>query len=150
MVDERGERRDCLANWNSHGRRRGNSNNHRDERRKKWVVGPDDHASARRNSDVRVSHHLHELVPQPGLEHRRHVMAVLDPGFHFQEVGELKLVEAVAEGKQASVDRVQARINFRPPDIGSSRGERFLALDGQADTQPTSGVAHPFRIQLST
>jgi CRP-like cAMP-binding protein len=22
----------------------------------------------------------------------------------------------------------------RPPDIGSSRGERFLALDGQADT----------------
>src|SRR5947209_5133691 len=39
---------------------------------------------------------------------------------------------------------------FRPPDIGSSRGERFLALDGQADTQPTSGVAHPFRIQLST
>ena len=23
---------------------------------------------------------------------------------------------------------------FRPPDIGSSRGERFLALDGQADT----------------
>ncbi len=23
---------------------------------------------------------------------------------------------------------------FRPPDIRSSRGERFLALDGQADT----------------
>jgi len=43
-----------------------------------------------------------------------------------------------------------SRSNFRPPDIGSSRGERFLALEGQADTQPTSGVAHPFRIQLST
>jgi hypothetical protein len=27
-----------------------------------------------------------------------------------------------------------ARGKFRPPDIGSSRGERFLALDGQADT----------------
>src|SRR4051812_30671623 len=41
-------------------------------------------------------------------------------------------------------------LKFRTPDIGRSRGERFLALDGQADTQPTSGVANPFRIQFST
>jgi len=40
--------------------------------------------------------------------------------------------------------------NFRSPDKGSSQCERFLALDGQADTQPTSGVANLFCIHFST
>jgi hypothetical protein len=36
--------------------------------------------------------------------------------------------------------------NLRPPDIGPSRGERFLARDGQADTQATSGVVNSLRL----
>jgi hypothetical protein len=39
---------------------------------------------------------------------------------------------------------------IRPPDMGGSRGERFLALDGQPDPQPTSGVVNFFRVQFST
>ena len=40
--------------------------------------------------------------------------------------------------------------NFRSPVMAPSRRERFLALDGQTDLQPTPGVANSFRIQFST
>ena len=41
-------------------------------------------------------------------------------------------------------------LKFRSPVMAPSRRERFLALDGQTDTQATPGVANSFRIQFST
>ncbi len=42
------------------------------------------------------------------------------------------------------------RLKFRPPDIGPSRGERFLPLDSQADTQVAARVTDRLRIHFLT
>ena len=44
----------------------------------------------------------------------------------------------------------QRRAPTRPPDIGPSRGERFLPLDSQADTQVAARVTDRLRIHFLT
>ena len=48
-------------------------------------------------------------------------------------LGQTHFIKSVEDIHEALVGAVPG-IKFRPPDMGSSRGERFLALDGQADT----------------